>query len=94
MKTAFLSLALLASLAASAETKQDTLVVTTNPQMHCAGCENRIKKNIRFVKGTKKITTSLPKQRVTIVYDKSKASFTDYEKAFKQINFEVKPVKE
>ena len=40
--------------------------------MHCEGCENKIKKNIRFVQGTKKIETSVPNQTVTIVYDGSK----------------------
>lgn len=38
-----------------AQTSTDTLVVTTQPQMHCQNCEKKIKSNIRFVKGTKKI---------------------------------------
>lgn len=29
--------------------------MTTEPQMHCSGCENRIKQNIRFGKGFGKI---------------------------------------
>ena len=33
--------------------------MTTTPQMHCSGCENRIKQNIRFGKGVKAITTSM-----------------------------------
>ena len=33
----------------------DTLTVTTQPQMHFENCEKKIKINIRFVKGTKKI---------------------------------------
>lgn len=28
-----------------ANTKADTLVVTTNPQMHCENCEKKIKSN-------------------------------------------------
>lgn len=36
-----------------AQTATDTLVVTTQPQMHCENCEKKIKSNIRFVKGTK-----------------------------------------
>lgn len=36
--------------------------------MHCQSCEQRIKGNIRFVKGTKKIDTSVDEQKVTIVY--------------------------
>ena len=33
----------------------DTLQVTTTPQMHCANCEKKIKSNIRFVKGVKRL---------------------------------------
>ena len=58
----------------------DTLIVTTEPQMYCSGCENRIKQNIRFVKGVKAITTSVPNQKVTIVYQKGKASYDDFGK--------------
>ena len=36
--------------------------------MHCQSCEQRIKGNIRFVKGTKIIDTSVGEQKVTIVY--------------------------
>ena len=68
----------------------DTLVVTTDPRMHCASCENKIKQNIRFVKGTKKIETSIPAQTVVIVYDMSKSSLEDYAKAFKIIGYDIK----
>ena len=67
--------------------------VITTPEMHCEGCENKIKKNIRFVKGTKKIETSVPNQTVTIVYDGSKTTYADYESAFKKIGYRVKKVK-
>ena len=67
----------------------DTLRVTTEPQMHCANCENRIKQNIRFVKGVKKIITSIPDQRVTIVYDSSKSTFDDFVAAFKKIGYTI-----
>lgn len=36
-----------------------TLVLTTNPQMHCENCENKIKNNIRFEKGVKSIETDI-----------------------------------
>lgn len=73
-----------------AQTAVDTLVVTTQPQMHCQGCENKIKSNIRFVKGTKKIATSVDDQKVTIVYDGRKAKYNDYVEAFKKIGYEIK----
>lgn len=68
----------------------DTLVVTTQPVMHCMKCENKIKSNVRFVKGTKSIETSVPNQTVTIVYDTKKASVADYEKEFGRIGYEIK----
>ena len=75
---------------AFAKAPADTLVVTTQPQMHCQNCENKIKSNIRFVKGTKKIITSVDEQKVTIVYDSKKANYNDYVAAFKKIGYEIK----
>lgn len=69
--------------------KADTLVVSTSPQMHCANCESKIKQNIRFVKGVKRIETSLPKQEVTIVYQGEKATYQDFEKAFARIGYKI-----
>jgi len=87
-----LSLAVAALFASSAlaESKIDTLIVSTNPQMHCANCEKKIKTNIRFVKGTKNIVTSVPNQTVTILFDGSKATYADFEAAFKKIGYEIK----
>ena len=73
-----------------AQTAADTLVVTIQPQMHCQNCEKKIKSNIRFVKGTKKIETSVEDQKVTIVYDNKKAKYDDYVAAFKKIGYEIK----
>ena len=75
---------------AFANTKADTLVVTTNPQMHCENCEKKIKSNIRFVKGTKNIDISVKEQKVTIIYDSKKASYKDFVAAFKKIGYEIK----
>lgn len=89
-----ISLIMTASLALTASAQQkvsttDTLVVTTTPQMHCSNCEKRIKENIRFVKGTKKIETSVPNQAVTIIYDKRKANIDSYTKAFAKIGYQI-----
>ena len=73
-----------------AQTATDTLVVTTQQKMHCQNCEKKIKSNIRFVKGTKKIATSVDDQKVTIVYDGRKAKYNDYVEAFKKIGYEIK----
>ena len=73
-----------------AKAPADTLTVTTLPQMHCQNCEKKIKSNIRFVKGTKKIDTSVEDQKVTIVYDCKKAKYDDYVEAFKKIGYDIK----
>lgn len=78
------------SASASNTNTNDTLVVTPTPMMHCEGCENRIKSNIRFVKGTKKIVTSVPDQTVTIIYNNKKTKFEDFVAAFKKIGYEIK----
>ena len=51
-----------------------TVVLTTVPQMHCENCEKRIKENIRFEKGVKKIVTDVEHQTVTITYDADKTT--------------------
>ena len=42
------------------------VVLNTDPQMHCANCESKIKNNIRFEKGIKEIETNLADKTVTI----------------------------
>ena len=90
-KFVFLMVMSITSLAASAQKAQqaDTLQVTTTPQMHCANCESKIKKNIRFVKGVKSIQTSVSEQKVTIVYQKEKATYEDFVKAFSEIGYKI-----
>ena len=71
-----------------------TVVLTTNPQMHCNNCENKIKNNIRFEKGIKSIKTDLDKKTVTIEYDADKTTVADIIKGFEKIKYEAKEVKE
>ena len=40
------------------------VVLNTDPQMHCANCESKIKNNIRFEKGIKEIETNLADKTV------------------------------
>jgi copper chaperone CopZ len=72
MKKAFVSFALLLIALGASSKDIKTLVVTTEPQMHCASCENKIKGNMRFEKGVKSIDCNIPDQRVTITYDADK----------------------
>lgn len=69
-----------------------TVVLTTTPQMHCESCENKIKGNLRFEKGVKKIETSIQDQTVTIEYDADKTSADKLIEAFKKFGYEAKLV--
>lgn len=92
MKKALVSFALLL-VALGAQAKDiKTLIVTTNPQMHCASCENKIKGNLRFEKGIKTIETNVKEQRVTITYDAEKTSSDVLVKAFEKIGYKATPV--
>lgn len=70
-----------------------TVVLTTNPQMHCANCEKKIKENIRFEKGIKSIKTNLDNKTVTIEYDADKTTVPAIIEGFKKIKYEAKEVK-
>ena len=70
-----------------------TLVVTTVPQMHCEGCENKIKGNIRFEKGIKTIETNVEQQTVTITYDADKTTPENIIQGFKKIGYQATEVK-
>lgn len=70
-----------------------TLVVTTVPQMHCEGCENKIKGNIRFEKGIKTIDTNVERQTVTITYDAEKTTPENIIQGFKKIGYQATEVK-
>ena len=93
MKKLFLLSALsLCALVASAKDIK-TLVVTTTPQMHCEKCENKIKGNLRFEKGIKKIETNVAAQTVTIEYDADKTTADDLVKAFSKFGYQARELK-
>lgn len=70
-----------------------TVIVTTTPQMHCENCEKKIKDNLRFEKGIKKIKTSIKDQTVTLEYDADKTSSDNLIKSFSKFGFEASEVK-
>ena len=71
-----------------------TVVLKTQPEMHCANCEKKIKDNIRFEKGIKSIKTNLDDKTVTIEYDADKTNVQNIIQGFKKIKYEAKEVKE
>ena len=70
-----------------------TVIFTTQPQMHCASCEKKIKGNLRYEKGVKRIDTSVEQQKVTVKYDADKTSAEKLHEAFKKFGYEARQVK-
>ena len=68
------------------------LTVTTTPEMHCQNCEKKIKENIRFEAGVKKIETNLEKQLVVITYDPAKTDAKKLTQAFAKIGYTIKVI--
>ncbi len=83
---------LMISVAIFAKGEVKTVVYTPTPMMHCQGCENKIKGNLKFIKGIKSIATDLEKQTVTITYDAKKTTTEKIEAGFNKIGYEVKTV--
>ena len=92
-KLIVLTVMLLTMVVASAKDIK-TVVLTTDPQMHCEGCEKRIKENIRFEKGIKKIVTDVEHQTVTITYDADKTTVENIIKGFEKINYNARELKD
>lgn len=71
-----------------------TVVLTTQPEMHCQNCEKKIKNNIRFEKGIKTIKTNLENKTVTIKYDADKTNVQNIIAGFEKIKYKATEVKE
>lgn len=68
------------------------VTLTTDPQMHCANCEAKIKNFLKFEKGIKKIETSVPDQKVVITYDADKTSEKNIIDSFSKIKYSATKV--
>lgn len=94
MKRSFLLLAVSLLAAVSFAKDIKTVVVTTTPQMHCEGCENKIKGNLRFEKGIKAIETNVEEQTVTLTYDADKTTVEKLLKGFEKFGYKARVLKE
>ena len=93
MKKLFIFSAMMLTTTAALAKDIKTVVLTTNPEMHCENCEKKIKSNLRFEKGVKVIETDLRTKTVTIKYDADKTTVDNIIKGFKKIKYEAKEVK-
>lgn len=74
MKRFFGFLLMLLTVVAVSAKDIKTVILTTNPELECGKCENKVKENLRFVKGVKDIQASAETQKITVVYDADKTT--------------------
>lgn len=87
-----LAIALMALVAAHADTKKTTELFTLDHQMS-EMCEKKIVTNLRFEKGVQDIKVSLKENTISISYDPQKTNTTALIAAFKKIGFNAMPAK-
>ena len=95
-KLILLAFALFLAVLTQAQTIKE-VVFTTEPDIHCESCVNKIKNNLRFEKGVKAINPDLQTKLVTIQYDSEKTNPENLIKAFAKIKYKatvVEPKKE
>ena len=95
-KLILLAFALFLTVLVQAQTMKE-VVFTTEPEIECNNCVNKIKNNLRFEKGVKAINPDLKTKHVTIQYDSEKTNPENLIKAFAKIKYKatvVEPKKE
>lgn len=91
MKKLTLVLVLLIAVGLSAAAKDIRTVLFKVEQMHCANCETKVKKNIRFERGVKSLTTNLSERTVTVSYDAEKTTVRQLQEGFRKFGYEAVP---
>lgn len=92
MKRVILGL-LLCSCTMTLAAKEITEVVfTPQPRMVCQNCEKKIKGNLRFEKGVKKVETDLKSQTITVTFDADKTDKAKIEEALNKLHYEVEEI--
>ena len=71
--------------------KTEQVVFSVN--LHCANCEQKVKKNIPFEKGVKDLSTDLDKQLVTITYQTDKTDKAKLKKSIEKLGYTCEEVK-
>ena len=87
MKRQLLTLALAAALCSAALAETKTAVFQTT--IHCTSCEQRIKKNLRFEKGVKRIDVHLGDKLVAITYDDTKIGVDQLRSGIEKLGYKA-----
>ena len=81
---------LLVALTSASYGKTKVVIFTTQPQMHCAGCELKVKGLLQDEAGVKEITTSVADQTVTVKFNNKKTSADQLRQRLEASGYEVR----
>ncbi len=86
-------LLLIAMLTMSVASAKDVQTVTFRvDEMKCVNCEAKVKNNISYVKGVKKLVTDVAHKTVSVNFDAEKTSVADLQAAFKKFGYSAEVV--
>lgn len=63
--------------------------VTGETTIHCAGCEQRIRRALRRVPGVQKVQTSISRQEVAVTFEAAQVSPGQIQTRLGEIRYEV-----
>lgn len=81
-----LSLLFVSLTAAAKDLKTVTFKVE---QMHCVNCEAKVKREVPYLKGVKKMKTLLESKTVVITFDAEKTSITELQRGFDKFGYKA-----
>jgi copper chaperone len=67
------------------------VTVTGEQQIHCAGCEERIRRALRRLPGVQAVEASAETQQVTVVIDPGRASPDQVRAKLEQLGYQLTP---
>ena len=91
-KTLFVALVAMFVSGVQLSAKELRKIVFKVEQMECSNCENKVKKNISFEKGVKKLETDVKTRTVTVTYDAEKTDIQKLKEGFAKFKYEAKVI--
>lgn len=77
---------------AKAASNNDTIVeFRVSPALHCANCEAKIKKQLKFEKGILDINAKAPSKTIKVKYDKRKIDAAKIEQSLSKAGYKAQP---
>lgn len=81
------------SLSLTAAAKDLKVAIFKVPQLECVNCEAKVKRNISYEKGVKRLKSDIPNRLITITFDADKTTTDALIKGFEKFGYKAELVK-